>query len=62
MTERTILNRLDDDNVFVIECKGGMFNIYERCDEYYQTSLTAGELRQLAAELIALSNTPTPNA
>lgn len=49
----SVLEKLDDESVLGIIPlpEQGMFEIYERCDEYFSVKLTADELLQLAKEI-----------
>lgn len=40
----------------VTKLPGGMFELRERCDDYYYAKLTEGEVERLGRELIALAN------
>lgn len=43
--------------VFDVEkLPNGKFRIWEECDHYFYDDFTAEELRELAAELVALTN------
>jgi hypothetical protein len=53
------LDRLGDGNSRVLDIEklpDGNFRLWEECDHYFYVDFTAEELRELAAELVALSN------
>lgn len=50
-----MLQRMDEGRIFVIERCGGQFRIYENCDVNFSCVLTAQEMHDLGAEMIALS-------
>lgn len=53
----SVLQKLENDSIFSIEVtQDNLFIIQERCDGYYDSTLTPAELRQLGEELIALAS------
>lgn len=51
-----MLDRMEDKRVFSIGRREGKALIWELCDEYFVDTMTTAELRQLAAELIAVAD------
>lgn len=43
-----LLEKLEDERVFSIECSNGEFYILEQCDEYFSYSLTKEECIELS--------------
>lgn len=55
--DESVLNYLDSERVLTITRNDdGTFNVTEHCDDFFGVDLTADELRELAAELIALAD------
>lgn len=56
-TSKGILHALSEERIFWIEPDvSGTFDIVECCDNHFAVEMTEDELRQLAAEIIALAD------
>ena len=56
MPKETILERLEEAQVFSISEWNGEFEIGEECDNYYSVTVTKEELIQLSNEIMELAN------
>jgi hypothetical protein len=54
----TMLQTIDDHNIFSIEPQGDNFILREECDGYFDLYLTPYEVRQLALELLEIVDEP----
>lgn len=53
----TMLERLKEERIMIVEMgEDGSFTLTEACDKYFDIGLSAGELRQLAIELLQMAN------
>lgn len=53
--EGSILDRLKKCQIFGIENRGGMFEIFEECDHYFSCFMSKDELIQLSDEIRILA-------